>query len=146
RLLRLIRKELSESLRDRRTILTLVLMPVLLYPLLAMAFQHVMRARRLEKDTPSYRIGFASEEQREAFRRFWQVGTQHLVPRHAPDVKDGQPGFPLHLQPAPELRFSEPADLEEALRTDDVDVVVLVPPSAGVRGSTKGNPFRRGNF
>src|SRR3954467_2053077 len=38
RVLRLIRKELSEILRDRRTILTLVLMPLLLYPLLTLAF------------------------------------------------------------------------------------------------------------
>jgi ABC-2 type transport system permease protein/sodium transport system permease protein len=38
RLGRLVRKELSEILRDRRTIITLLLMPLLLYPLLAMAF------------------------------------------------------------------------------------------------------------
>ena len=38
RLGRLVRKELSEVLRDRRTIITLVFMPLLLYPLLAMAF------------------------------------------------------------------------------------------------------------
>src|SRR5262249_46680214 len=39
---RLARKELREILRDRRTIITLVLMPVLLYPILGMAFRHFM--------------------------------------------------------------------------------------------------------
>ena len=38
RLWRLTRKELSEVLRDRRTIVTLVAMPLLLYPLLSVAF------------------------------------------------------------------------------------------------------------
>lgn len=39
RLMRLTLKELRETLRDRRTLMTLVLMPVLLYPLLTLAFQ-----------------------------------------------------------------------------------------------------------
>jgi len=39
RLWRLCRKELRETLRDRRTILTLVMMPLLLYPLLSMTLQ-----------------------------------------------------------------------------------------------------------
>ena len=39
RLWRLTRKELRETLRDRRTIITLVLMPLLVYPLLSVAFR-----------------------------------------------------------------------------------------------------------
>ena len=39
RLLRLCLKELRETLRDRRTIVTLLLMPPLLYSLLGLAFQ-----------------------------------------------------------------------------------------------------------
>ncbi|MCH7685096.1 MAG: hypothetical protein IH899_00185 [Planctomycetes bacterium] len=39
RYLRLTLKELRETLRDRRTIITLVLMPLLIYPLLSVAFQ-----------------------------------------------------------------------------------------------------------
>jgi sodium transport system permease protein len=52
RLGRLMRKELSEILRDRRTIVTLVLMPLLLYPLLAMAF-------------PQFLLGLGSEPRNE---------------------------------------------------------------------------------
>jgi ABC-2 type transport system permease protein/sodium transport system permease protein len=39
---RLALKELRETLRDRRTIVTLVLMPVLVYPLLSMTFQRFL--------------------------------------------------------------------------------------------------------
>jgi ABC-2 type transport system permease protein/sodium transport system permease protein len=39
RLGRLCLKELRESLRDRRTLITLILMPILVYPLLSMAMQ-----------------------------------------------------------------------------------------------------------
>src|SRR5437868_14689434 len=44
RVMRLARKELFEILRDRRTILTLVLMPLLLYPLLSFAFRQFLPA------------------------------------------------------------------------------------------------------
>jgi sodium transport system permease protein len=42
RMRRLLLKELRETLRDRRTIVTLVLMPVLVYPLLSLGFQKLM--------------------------------------------------------------------------------------------------------
>src|SRR5262245_14061419 len=42
RLLRFARKELREVLRDRRTVLTLLLMPLLLYPLLAVGFRTLL--------------------------------------------------------------------------------------------------------
>jgi sodium transport system permease protein len=56
RLGRLVRKELSEILRDRRTIFTLVLMPLLLYPLLAMAFPQFLLGLRGEPQA-AVRIG-----------------------------------------------------------------------------------------
>lgn len=42
RLGRLVLKELREILRDRRTIITLVVMPILIYPLLAVVFQRFL--------------------------------------------------------------------------------------------------------
>jgi len=42
RLARLCLKELRETLRDRRTIVTLVLMPLLVYPLLSLSFQRLL--------------------------------------------------------------------------------------------------------
>ena len=42
RMVRLCLKELRESLRDRRTIVTLVLMPLLVYPLLSLVLNRVL--------------------------------------------------------------------------------------------------------
>ncbi len=42
RWIRLARKELRETLRDRRTIVTLVLMPILVYPLLSLSFNRFL--------------------------------------------------------------------------------------------------------
>ncbi len=42
RLWRLARKELRETLRDRRTIITLILMPLLVYPILSLVFQNFL--------------------------------------------------------------------------------------------------------
>ncbi len=39
---RLCLKELRESLRDRRTLITLVLMPLIVYPLLSIVFQRFL--------------------------------------------------------------------------------------------------------
>ena len=42
RLARLALKELRETLRDRRTVFTLVLMPLLVYPVLSLAFRQFL--------------------------------------------------------------------------------------------------------
>jgi ABC-2 type transport system permease protein/sodium transport system permease protein len=61
---RLVRKELYESLRDRRTIITLVLMPLLLYPMLSMAFMQFLYASGVaERQVKDYRIGFSTKEE-----------------------------------------------------------------------------------
>ncbi|MEK0424653.1 MAG: hypothetical protein RJB11_744 [Planctomycetota bacterium] len=63
RLLRLCLKELRESLRDRRTLITLVLMPILVYPLLSMAMQRlIVGSASGSSDRSEYIIGVASED------------------------------------------------------------------------------------
>jgi ABC-2 type transport system permease protein/sodium transport system permease protein len=131
RLLRLTRKELSESLRDRRTLLTLVLMPLLLYPLLTIAFQQLMLSRRTE-EAPAYRLGFVSRDEAESLMRYWARGRAHLAERHTPAGRGGQaPTLSAHLAPLPELQPFLPDDLEDAVRRGAVDVGVrLRPPGA----------------
>lgn len=60
RLWRLCRKELRETLRDRRTILTLVMMPLLLYPLLSMTLQRFLLSAKVGGEAV-YRIAVTSE-------------------------------------------------------------------------------------
>src|SRR5436189_2696297 len=70
RLLRLIRKELYEILRDRRTILTMLFMPLVLYPLLSIAFQQFLLASALPKmsNTQLIRMGFLKADHDKAFQ------------------------------------------------------------------------------
>ncbi|MFN6164391.1 MAG: type II CAAX prenyl endopeptidase Rce1 family protein [Planctomycetota bacterium] len=63
RLGRLCLKELRESLRDRRTIITLILMPILVYPLLSMAMQRlIVGAGTGPRETKEYIFGVPDEE------------------------------------------------------------------------------------
>jgi ABC-2 type transport system permease protein/sodium transport system permease protein len=79
RLSRLVRKELSEILRDRRTIVTLVLMPLLVYPLLAVAFQQYFVAHSLAAQLEeSYALGFSSGDALEIFHGLYEIGDKQL--------------------------------------------------------------------
>ena len=67
RLWRLCRKELRETLRDRRTILTLVLMPLLLYPLLGMTLQRFLLSASTTVN-PVFMIGMESDREAKQLR------------------------------------------------------------------------------
>ncbi|TWU18334.1 ABC transporter permease subunit/CPBP intramembrane protease [Allorhodopirellula heiligendammensis] len=64
RLARLSRKELRETLRDRRTILTLVMMPLLVYPLLSMAMNRFLISSA-GPGTNGFVVGVGSEQESE---------------------------------------------------------------------------------
>lgn len=57
RVYRLCQKELRESLRDRRTIITLVLMPLLVYPLLSMILQRLLITTAPKSEADILRVG-----------------------------------------------------------------------------------------
>src|SRR3990172_6491531 len=60
RLTRLALKELRETLRDRRTIVTLVVMPLVLYPILALVFQRFLVTSLPSHGTVEYVVGVDS--------------------------------------------------------------------------------------
>ncbi|MCC6512127.1 MAG: hypothetical protein IT423_23725, partial [Pirellulaceae bacterium] len=64
RIFRLCQKELRESLRDRRTIITLVLMPLLVYPLLSMILQRLLLTTSTNDEVDIVRIGLEDAELR----------------------------------------------------------------------------------
>src|SRR5687768_12293104 len=79
---RLAQKELREILRDRRTIITLVLMPLLLYPLLSIAFRQFFLSNLVaNQEVEEYRIGFTSDRQHE---RFQFLGFGQPLPANGP--------------------------------------------------------------
>jgi sodium transport system permease protein len=62
RLSRLCLKELREILRDRRTMITLILMPLIVYPLLALLFQRILLGSYGSESTIEYVLGFENEQ------------------------------------------------------------------------------------
>ena len=79
RLWRLCQKELRESLRDRRTLFTLVLMPILVYPLLSMALQRlVIGANSKTKEVTEYVLGVEDEEAGGKIRELLIEANRHL--------------------------------------------------------------------
>lgn len=94
RVFRFARKELRETLRDRRTVLTLVLMPVLLYPLLGVVFRQFFLVG-LGESAPEYRIGVGSEREGEVLMLLLSTGERSPPPRRpAVGVGVPPPGVP----------------------------------------------------
>ncbi len=86
RFARLCLKELRETLRDRRTIVTLVLMPLLVYPLLTMAFQRFLVT---SFDTSrEFVIGVGSERAKTRVKDFVDWGEYVLKREGAARGKD----------------------------------------------------------
>jgi len=116
RLFRLARKELREILRDRRTIITLILMPVLVYPLLSIAFQQFFLAKVAETLPPEYVIGFRNEKESNLFVQFIDRYTNSGKPQHAEDA-------PLNdTVKKPVVKYDTDPDLKAAVRDGKIDL------------------------
>ena len=68
---RMAQKELREILRDRRTIITLLGMPLLIYPLLGVTFQKLLVTQATKKTTTEYRVAFAGQKDARTFRQLF---------------------------------------------------------------------------
>lgn len=83
--MRLAAKELREILRDRRTVLTLVLMPLLVYPLLGVIMRKGVLSNLSLLKTVEIHVCLESEEQRGLFESAMLDGERLLSPGSAPD-------------------------------------------------------------
>ena len=73
----LITKELRETLRDRRTIITLLAMPILLYPMLGLGFRF-LAVQESAQTNPEVRLGFATEQEAVWLREILERGDRLL--------------------------------------------------------------------
>lgn len=79
RLYRLASKELVEILRDRRTIITLVLMPLLVYPLMGIVVQKlILQTISSGPQDTNFNIGFESEDDVDEFSKLIVVGERAI--------------------------------------------------------------------
>jgi ABC-2 type transport system permease protein/sodium transport system permease protein len=143
RILRLARKELRETLRDRRTILTLLVMPLLVYPVLSLAFKQFLLASF--QQSSELRLHFASSTQTESllFMKLLAQGDrliQEFQSAAATTPVSGGPILGAELG-SKEPRFQDiemfvnPEDrngtLEELVHRNDIDLAVRLLPADG---------------
>jgi ABC-2 type transport system permease protein/sodium transport system permease protein len=126
RWLRLARKELQEILRDRRTIFTLVLMPLLLYPLLGFGFSYLYATNDVAGTLPQYRLGFENNDEGKRFQRLFHRGEAVWLDHTrgtglSTDVRDSSPSVILLVGD----------DLEAALREGTIDLAIRAHRPAG---------------
>ncbi len=104
RLWRLCQKELRESLRDRRTLFTLVLMPILVYPLLSMALQRlVIGANTKTKADTEFVIGVENEETANQIRQLLEEVEQTISRGFVSPISVTRTGEPKGADPAKSL-------------------------------------------
>lgn len=113
RLARLTLKELREILRDRRTIVTLVLMPVLVYPLLSIGFRQFFLTRLASEQRPIYRVGFVDDAQGMWFRMYMD---QYGGPA------DNSPEADATSSQTPIIEYYTDSDLETAVEAGVADL------------------------
>ena len=127
RLGRLCLKELRESLRDRRTIITLVLMPLLVYPLLSIIFQRFLLTGPLQQIAQQIILGVPDEATREALEPLLLYGEQ-IIAAETPDgyrqsSATGVKELRWEDQPTVSFRVDPALDRHLAERTVDVGIV-----------------------
>ena len=133
---RLCLKELRESLRDRRTVITLVLMPLLIYPLLSLVLNRVLLNSISAKASQTVTIGVSSEVRSSPLPDFLVGGWQLLSDQdHAPvfveptlmvtkdELKSSGEGAESAL-PVPDL-LEINKDISQQLQNRVVDLVIL---------------------
>ena len=112
RLWRLTRKELRETLRDRRTIITLVLMPLLVYPLLSVAFRQFFFSNYSKATDLEWRIAGESEPILQGFAQQLAIGSQVIEEIDGPEKEP------------PRIQLKQSGFLEKAIREGDVDLAI----------------------
>jgi len=142
RLARLTRKELRETLRDRRTVITLVLMPLLVYPLLSISFQKSLLVNVQQTTDEVYSVGVESQAiLGEYLQPLLARGDRILKAREQAESERSSAGSGA-TSPAPAARVSfrwfPGSPLEQHVRNLDVQVGVRLRPLPTVVGAPRG--------
>ena len=118
RLWRLCQKELKETLRDRRTIITLVLMPLLVYPLLSMGLNRFLLNSGVSTETTKYTIGVSTPAEQEELTS-WLEDPASQPPQAIVDASNG--GVAEFV-----VVCTEPETAEQTLLQNKIDVAAEI--------------------
>lgn len=130
---RLALKELREILRDRRTIITLVAMPLLIYPLLGVTLQKLLMAQLSAKSKVEYRLAFQSSDDQRLFRRFFGQG--HVIVAQRTPYDAINRNEPLGTAEDPFLEFvgpdqeTESVDVGTMISSGEADIGIIFAPN-----------------
>ena len=145
RTMRLALKELREILRDRRTITTLVLMPLLLYPLLGVMVKRGLLSSLESTGATAFRVVVESAEAIEQLSRQLEEG-ESLLPQESVD-DSGNPLAELaaaagEKQPALKIyQLEDGVPLETVVRSRQADIGVRLTAS-DQKGADSGPSFQ----
>ncbi len=123
---RLCRKELREILRDRRTVITLILMPLLVYPILSVAFQRLLvSSSTAVTGVPfSYVIAIDDELNAQILIEYLLLG-QHLLT--TPDLPYDRPAAAASLEKASGgIQWVLVEDMDRLLAESHIDLAILI--------------------
>ena len=131
----LLKKELREILRDRRTIITLVLMPLLVYPLLGLMLQKFFITQMASLGEVEYRILLLNESEGELFRDVFSHGERLLNLKEEKELSESEVNKPdekleefKQKQPEIKILLADEAlknqSLKSLVRNGNVDVGV----------------------
>lgn len=124
---RLTRKELAETLRDRRTIVTLLVMPLLVYPLLSIIFRQFL-ATSLAKPGQSVAVIGVEDERQEKLLTTWLLAGDDVLKRLAESGRsDIEP--PLVEEPTRGKVVFDVGNTDEKLKTGRIDLAVRIVPA-----------------
>ncbi len=131
RLGRLVLKELREILRDRRTIVTLLVMPILMYPLLALAFQRFLYTSITVSGQPEFVIGIESRDDCDRLRRQLRQGGELLARQQAVEPRsEGEPRLVEPQSPEQNSPAQQPDSLDAEQSGSDVEWYLISPEDA----------------
>lgn len=99
------RKELRETLRDRRTIVTLLIMPILLYPLLGFGLRCIAFQQSGESKL-EYRLAIETEREAMWLSEALGIGDQALSESQSGDVQPNLQVLVLRVRATPANRTS----------------------------------------
>jgi sodium transport system permease protein len=117
---RIVRKELREILRDRRTILTMVVMPLLLYPMLTVACRQLFFVGAMQSTSPVIRVGFNTPREARLMEEWRFIGESVLQQEAQQQRRELGEAESTDTTPALPLSFGL-----EAMTTPRVEVFIL---------------------
>jgi ABC-2 type transport system permease protein/sodium transport system permease protein len=127
RLKTLTSKELKEILRDRRTVITLLVMPLLVYPLLSLAFNRLLLTGFAAAGNTTLVVGVDTDRTATEIYRLLEAGKRIL----------GETKQSEWQEPEPNIEWRLVENVQRSVANLEIDLGIHVPPKSGDGDATR---------